>query len=240
MRLVQAILIDLDDTLYPQQQFLDQAWDVVASTAAENGIDYERLRSALRTVCAQGSAKGDIIDRALMIVGARPALTETLVDAFQRFTPASLDPYPEVASALSRLGRDYALAIVTDGNPAQQRAKLQSTGLRRYFDVVICSDDDGRAARKPSPIPFQRACDTLGVSIAKTIMIGDSPHKDIAGACNLGMASIRVTTGEYAARPDLPGAMPTLRCDAFRDTPAAVAALEWEMATRRGSVGAPA
>jgi len=195
---VDAVLFDLDDTLFEQRVWLDGAWRRVAAAAAANyGIDADALFAALRHVAAEGSDRGRIIDRALERVGASSVRVQPLVDAFRAHRPTALPPYPGIGIALARLRACVPLALVTDGDPGIQRTKLDALGLTEVFTAVVVSDEMGREARKPDPAPFLRALDALAVSPDAAVVVGDRPDKDVAGAHAAGMRAIRVRTGEY-------------------------------------------
>lgn len=202
---VRAVLVDLDDTLYPQAEFLDTAWRAVAAHGATRGLDPDALLGALREETAGGSARGGLIDRALERIGAPARHVRPLVAAFRAVRPAELTPYPGVVRALAALRTRVPVGLVTDGDVTGQRSKLAALGLADCFDVVVFSDEAGRAFRKPHPAPFRRALTGLGLPAPDVVMIGDRPDKDIAGALAAGMRAVRVTTGEYATRPDHPG-----------------------------------
>lgn len=220
--MVQAVLVDLDDTLYPQSEFLEAAWQAVAALARERGVDSENLLTALRATAAKGSDRGRIIDRALAAIGcpADAALLKPLVAAFRAACPPRLSPYPGVVEALVRLRRRVPLALITDGEVNGQGRKLCALGLAGAFDTVVFSDTWGREFRKPHRRPFEVALRRLAVTAEGAVMIGDRPDKDIAGAAGLPMRAIRVRTGEYAHRPDHPGTWMTAA-----DFPAALALL---------------
>lgn len=203
---VRAVLVDLDDTLYPQAAFLDVAWRTVAERGAVLGLDRDRLLDALRADAAAGSARGGIIDRALERIGApRPHPVAALLAAFRATDPVTLAPYPGAVAALAALRGRVPVALVSDGDVPGQLRKLAALGLAGSFDVVVLSDRAGRAHRKPHPRPFRDALGALGVEARHAVMIGDRPDKDVAGAIGAGLRAIRVGTGEYAARPDHPG-----------------------------------
>jgi putative hydrolase of the HAD superfamily len=202
--MIQAVLFDLDDTLYPQAAFLDAAWTAVAAAAAPYGIDPDAFHAALTAVAAEGSDRGRIIDRALRRIGAGGVPVEPLVAAFRACAPARLPPHPGALEALAELRTVVPTGLVTDGETGGQRAKVRALGLDGLFDVVVYSDDLGRDRRKPHPAPFQHALALLGVPAAAAVMIGDRPDKDVAGAAAVGLRAIRVRTGEYANRPDQP------------------------------------
>jgi putative hydrolase of the HAD superfamily len=200
---IEAVLFDLDDTLFDQRAWLTGAWLAVAEAGERLGLDAARLHAALVEVAAEGSAKGGIIDRALTRVGATLDVGP-LVAAFKAHRPPRLSPYPDADAALARLGRRVALGLVTDGDPGIQRSKLRALGIAGRFDAVVLSDELGRDRRKPHPAPFLAALDALGVEPGRAAFVGDRPDKDIAGGNGVGMRTVRVRTGEYAALPDEP------------------------------------
>ena len=206
-----VVLFDLDDTLYPQRSWLTGAWRAVATRAADFRVEPDALLRALLAVASEGSDKGKIVDRALGLVGARDVPVEPLVEAFRSHAPERLDTYPGTHRALTRLSRESRLGLVTDGDPAIQRNKLRALGLGNRFETIVFSDELGREHRKPDPRPFKVALAQLGAEPTDAVFVGDRPEKDIAGAQALGMRAIRVRTGEFATRPDVPSPWASVR-----------------------------
>lgn len=225
---IATVLCDLDDTLFPQADWLDGAWQAVAAAAAERGIAHgESLLAALRQGAAAGSARGGIIDRALAAVGVAARAdgssagpVEDLVAVFRAYRAPHLTPYPGAAQALARLRERVPVAVITDGDPGIQEGKLVSLGLLDAVDCVIISDRYGRESRKPHPEPFRRALAALATEPAHAVCIGDRPDKDIAGAAALGIRTVRVRTGEYAEMPDT--VEPWATCATFVEAAAVV------------------
>jgi putative hydrolase of the HAD superfamily len=210
---IDAVLFDLDDTLYAQREWLDGAWRTVAERATAWGVDPGTLGRALRSVATLGSDRGGIVDTALRLLGRPDVPVAPLVDAFRSYAPARLEPYPGVTEALDALRRAVPLALVSDGYPPGQRAKLTALGLTCFFHAVVLSDELGRAHRKPDPLPFDIALRRLGVDAADAVYIGDRPTKDVVGATTAGLAAVRVRTGEWVNEPDDPrtwASVPTL------------------------------
>ncbi|MGY1696550.1 HAD family hydrolase [Geodermatophilus sp. SYSU D00814] len=206
-----AVVVDLDDTLYPQAAHLAGAAADVAAAAAAAGLDGARVHAALLRELAAGSDRGGTIDRALLAVGVPagdvPGLVAPLVAAFTAHAPASLTPYPGVARALADLGAAVPVGCLTDGNPAVQAAKLAATGLLPLLPEVLVTDTlGGRAARKPAPEGLRVLAGRLGVPADRVLVIGDRPGKDVAVAAAVGARAVRVRQGEYAAAPDEPRA----------------------------------
>lgn len=203
--MIEAVLFDLDDTIFPQSAWLSGAWEVVAR-AAPPGVDREALHRALVEIASEGSDRGRIIDRALERVGAAEVDVVPMVDAFRSHTPSALTAYPGAVTGLANLRRLVPIGLVTDGDVGIQQAKLAALGLAEAFDVVIFSDWLGREQRKPHPAPFLAALESLGVAPSAAVHVGDRPGKDVAGAVAAGLLAIRVCTGEYASQPSPPEA----------------------------------
>lgn len=215
-----GVVVDLDDTAYPQAAYLRGAARAVARAAGRAGLDAAGVRRALDAELAAASDRPGTIDRALAACGVPPeraaVLVPELVAAFVGYRPRRLPTYPGVPAALAALRARYPLACLTDGNPAVQRAKLAATGLATAFDAIVITDElGGRAARKPDPRGLRRAAELLGLPVGDLVVIGDRPAKDVAVALAVGARAIRVGTGEYADAPDEPAA--TLRVGALPD-----------------------
>jgi putative hydrolase of the HAD superfamily len=200
---IEAVVFDLDDTLYPQREWLGGCWQAVADeSAARDGVDRDRMHEALVRIASEGSDRGRIIDRALEAIGRPDVDVAPLVSAFLAHRPSSLQPYPGAVEAVAAIRRAVPVALVTDGDPDLQRAKLALLGLDGAFDAVVLSDELGREHRKPSPEPFLRALEALRAQSPTSVVVGDRPDKDVAGAAAAGLRAVRVLTGEYARVPD--------------------------------------
>ncbi len=226
--MISAVLFDLDDTLFEQREWLAGAWTAVAEApgAPRGPAFYE----ALVTIAAEGSDRGQIIDRALEHVGAEDVAIEPLVSAFRRWTPDALTPYPGAREAVDALRARVPVALVSDGDPGLQRHKLSALAMAHAFDAVVLSDELGRSFRKPHPAPFLTAARLLGVDPSCCVMVGDRPDKDVCGALAAGLiGTVRVRTGEYALQPDGAGCLTSVPDIAA----AAVWLLDRVVATRR-------
>ena len=206
-----GVVVDLDDTLYPQADYLAGAAAAVGTAATAAGLDGAAVHRALADLLAAGSDAGSTVDRALLAVGVPPgdlaALLPPLVVAFTQHRPARLDPYPGVPEALAELAAVAPLACLTDGNPVIQDAKLAATGLLPLLPVVVVTDRlGGRATRKPHPAGLLEAARLLGLAPDRLLVIGDRPGKDTAVAAAVGARAIRIRQGEYASAPDSPPA----------------------------------
>jgi putative hydrolase of the HAD superfamily len=200
---VNAIVVDLDDTLYPQSQYLACAVRATSERARELGV--EGFEPAFLNALEEGSDKGGRIDAALLSLGTAPdrvkELVPDLVEAFTGCTPApgELTFYPGAREALVR-ARDLGhVILVTDGAPRIQRAKMASLDVLDLVDTVVITDEfGGREFRKPDTRALATTLSELELEPGDCVFVGDRPGKDVEVARRLGLASVRVRTGEYA------------------------------------------
>jgi putative hydrolase of the HAD superfamily len=73
---------------------------------------------------------------------------------------------------------------------ARYREDFAEWGAARCFDAYVTSLDVG--FRKPHLAMFKRALELLGADATESVMIGDSPSKDVAPAKALGMQTVLV------------------------------------------------
>ncbi|MDE6549727.1 MAG: YjjG family noncanonical pyrimidine nucleotidase [Muribaculaceae bacterium] len=89
---------------------------------------------------------------------------------------------------LKDLSKKYLIGVLTNGFTEAQYRKLHSTGLDRYIQRMVISDEIG--IQKPDARIFRYAEQETGAIAETTIMIGDNPDNDIQGALNAGWQAI--------------------------------------------------
>lgn len=100
--------------------------------------------------------------------------------------------------ALHDAGRQIAVATTDDRRPTE--ATLAGLGLADLIADIVCGDDDGPT--KPDPATLIGVSERVGVEIARTAMVGDTPADlSMARAAGAGR-SIGVRSG-VASEADL-------------------------------------
>lgn len=127
---------------------------------------------------------------------ADDALAVELMQTFQRRRRAIFTLFPETLAVLQHLRRRYRLAIITNGAPDIQRAKIAGARLEVYFDAIVVSGEVG--VGKPDARVFQSALDQLDVTTAQAMMIGDNIIRDVWGAQQMGMRGVWVNRDDTA------------------------------------------
>ncbi|MEX0708293.1 MAG: YjjG family noncanonical pyrimidine nucleotidase [Woeseia sp.] len=96
--------------------------------------------------------------------------------------------YPGALEVLEALAESASLALVTNGLGEVQRARIERTGIRSYFDAIVISAEVGTA--KPAQDIFNIAFDQLGAPQKETaVMVGDNLASDIRGGTNYGIST---------------------------------------------------
>lgn len=187
---IRAVVFDLDDTLYPEVEFVHGGYQAVAEAVRQqHGIEiYEELAELF-----EGGQRGDLFTPVLRkhLRNVEETYVKTLVEIYRKHEPA-LHSFPEVESTLRKLKASYRLAIISDGILAVQERKLTALGLRHYFDVVIFTGQWGREAWKPNTRSYDFVLGSINISGPESVYVGDNPTKDFYGARIAGMHTIRV------------------------------------------------
>jgi len=208
-----AIIFDLDDTLYDERQFVYSGFKAVAQyLAGSYGLNDQKLFLRMQQLlCEEG--RGTIFDRVLQDNGLDTSLVSTLVEVYRSHKPV-LELYPDAWEILRdfkgsipdlkgstwesapEIARDLKfeikLGLITDGAARVQWNKIKALGLEDLMDIIIVSDDFGTECWKPSPVPYQRVMDKLGVAPESCVYIGDNPEKDFVTARKLGWQTVRI------------------------------------------------
>ncbi|HCP40716.1 MAG TPA: noncanonical pyrimidine nucleotidase, YjjG family [Cryomorphaceae bacterium] len=84
--------------------------------------------------------------------------------------------------------RGYKMHIITNGFTESQTIKFTESGLKHYFDLLLCSDEVG--VNKPEPKIFRAALSRTRAKRKESLMIGDNLIADCIGARNQGIDQV--------------------------------------------------
>jgi putative hydrolase of the HAD superfamily len=188
-----AVLLDLDDTLYPERDFVRGGFRAAAALLAERiPRDADELFRLFLDHFQRG-VRGSVFDAVLaeLNVPRDATLIDELVRAYRLHEP-QLTLFPEVDRLLKILWPRYGLGILTDGPADVQRRKVKALDLQHRVEAIVYSDDFGREHWKPSPIPYLELLRRLHVEPSHAVYVGDNPKKDFVGARRLGLQTVRI------------------------------------------------
>jgi putative hydrolase of the HAD superfamily len=131
-------------------------------------------------------------------------LYKECVSLYRKEQTRNLVPYLGVEETLSFLkSSGFCMGIVTDAHLPDASLRLEKTGLSRFFDHVVTHEMTG--AHKPSTLPFLCALVRMKATARETLLVGDSPRRDIAPGVVLGMSTVYARYGDRFSRPTLDG-----------------------------------
>lgn len=204
--LPRAMLLDLDDTIIEFASSAAPCWrDVCEKFAPACGVAPERLLETLDAYRAwfwsdperhrlgrlnMAAARRHVVGETLRRLGIdRPALIPAIADAFAEARDAALRLFPEALGVLKWLGdRGVALALITNGESGEQRAKIERFGLAPFFHYIQVEGEFG--AGKPEARVYEHVLRTLRVPPAEAWMVGDNLEWDVKGAQQVGIFGI--------------------------------------------------
>lgn len=192
-----ALILDLDDTLYPREHYVQSGLMAVARYLHESH-NVPSVKAFVAMSAARRERKGQEFQAVCARYALPATLVPSLVDIFRAHRPVLQLPVT-TAAALARLrANGWQMAILTNGLPSVQRLKIEALGLSGLVRHVVCADEHAQGG-KPSPVVFHEVLRRLALPADRVVMVGDDAACDIAGAKAVGLKSIRL-----AAAPRLP------------------------------------
>lgn len=215
---VEAVLFDLDDTLFAHREAVDEA--VIATLEAmeragdvpavaeeqarwreleehhynrylSGELDYrEQRRERVRDFLAPyGTAVED---------AAAEAWFEQWVQRYRAAFRLHADALP-CLDVLEQRIPGVRFGIITNGDLAFQTAKLEALGIEQRFAHLITSGELGIA--KPDPRIFEIAAERFGLRIEECAYVGDRLRTDAIGAAKAGMTGVWLDRGHVVPEP---------------------------------------
>ena len=182
---LEAVVFDLDDTLYSEKEYVKSGYAAVASI-----LPYvENAKEKLWEAFVQGKPAIDHLLHSEEIYSEE--VKQKCLDIYRYHQP-TIHLYDEVIDIFAQLRKkDLRIAILTDGRPEGQRAKIKALGLEELVDCFIITDELGGVGyRKPNQTAFVKMKETLNVEFEKMCYIGDNIDKDFIAPDLLGIRSI--------------------------------------------------
>ena len=194
------VLVDLDDTLLDRKRSFER-WSI--AFAVDNNLPVSPTVAVLQDIDENGYRPRDAfvaaVNRAFGVWGDHAAAEAAFREDIVRYLPP-LDI--EVVRALSDVRlRGWRVAIVSNGDAAQQMAKIARSGLSELVDASVISGQVG--LRKPDPRIFRLAAERCAVTLVGAWMIGDDVVADIGGAQAVGLRTVWIRHGRPWP-PDVP------------------------------------
>lgn len=95
--------------------------------------------------------------------------------------------------------KHYELHIISNGFIDPTNCKIDSAGIREYFQTITSSEEVG--VNKPNPKVFSFALEKAQAQNSESAMIGDNLKADVIGALNAGMTPVLYRDGKVRSNP---------------------------------------
>lgn len=223
MREVQAIIFDLDDTLWEVGPVIVRAEHVMRAFLAEQ---YPRVLEfhtpeSMRDLRARMAMEHPAMRHdftwlrleSLRRLAREADYPESMAEeAFAAFYRArnEVTLFDDVLPALERLCGRFRLFAASNGN-----ADLEAIGLARFFESALAAREAGML--KPDPRIFTLLLERAGLDPAQALHVGDDALADVEGARRAGVTPVWINRagGEWP----LPTAAPPLTVRTLGELP---------------------
>jgi putative hydrolase of the HAD superfamily len=207
--LPKALLIDLDDTILvdsgntadcwreacaaclPPPSACDPTalWEAIERTRQWFWAEPERHRVGRLDL---DEARREVVRISLAELAADASgLAEKIASAYGVMREEKIQPFPGAVETIHWL-RDHGcrLALLTNGDGAAQRKKVDRFRLGELFDLILIEGELGFG--KPDPRIYQMALERLAVSAGETWMVGDNLEWEVVSPKRLGITCVWV------------------------------------------------
>ncbi len=178
---LKGVIFDLDDTLYPEKEYVKSGYKAVSDYL---GGGYE---DRLWDFFEEGKPAID----ELLIELDRTAEKDVVLNVYRNNKP-DIHLYEGVVELIDKLKKKcIKVGIITDGRPEGQRNKLDALELWNKIDDVIITDELGGVQfRKPCDIAFRIMLTRWRLNPADVVYVGDNLQKDFQAPQQLGMKRV--------------------------------------------------
>ncbi len=191
-----VVLLDADGTVFDYERAEATA---LAAASADLGLEFDSTKDTVtyRRINAEiwrRFEEGDISAAELSLERFRLFLSElkeeadaaTMSERYLEHLAGAGFLIDGAAEVVADLAPRVRLVLITNGLARVQRPRFESSGLGRYIEQLVISDEVG--SRKPESEIFARALEPFGgMARAEALMVGDSLTSDIRGGINYGL-----------------------------------------------------
>tara|TARA_Y100000591_G_scaffold331958_1_gene367561 strand:+ start:1401 stop:2069 length:669 start_codon:yes stop_codon:yes gene_type:complete len=180
-----AIIFDLDDTLYKEIDYVMSGFKAVSTFVAgkTNQNHNLLLKNLILNYNADLNPFLSLIDKYSLDITIKE-----MKNIYRSHIP-TIQMDMNTKNILTILKRRNELrGLMTDGRTIQQRNKIKSLGLEQYFSDILISGEFG--SEKPNIANYSYFMKNENNLNTKYFYIGDNPKKDFKSANELGWITI--------------------------------------------------
>jgi putative hydrolase of the HAD superfamily len=218
--MIRAIVLDLDDTLYLERDYVRSGFNDVAAYLEDRGLANSAEIFAFLWAGFEAGERRHAFDSLLRRwpqIG-RVEDVEALVARYRQHFPNIKLREPAAFADLMAL--DLRVGLISDGWPPAQRAKLDALGIKSSFASKVLTGDWGGRYGKPHHRAFTTMEQELSLSSSELVYVADNPTKDFIAPNERGWLTWRIRMPgqlHHALEPNGSIAAPGLELPSLQD-----------------------
>jgi putative hydrolase of the HAD superfamily len=187
----QQLVFDLDDTLFPESDFVRSGF-----RAVDQWISEKYSTSGFFDIAWSFFVSGKrekIFDLTIENLNIKNTtdLIKDLLTTYREHKP-TISLFEDAEWAINYFGSRQDLGLITDGYLVTQENKVEALGIKPFFKTIIFSDAYGSQNWKPSPFPYLKAMELMNCPGENCVYVGDNPKKDFVSAKELGWVTVQI------------------------------------------------
>jgi len=184
---IEALIFDLDDTLYPENEYATRALYLIADYIGnEFNLDKDFVYKLMIYVKSDDRFKHKRFETILEMLHIN--LEFDAIFNLYRNADVEISPFPDAIKLMDYLLRNnYKIGLITNGDSMLQRNKLRLLKLYKCFNSIIITDELGTEYRKPNSYTLNMMANDFNIDVDKCIFIGNDYETDIRAAIDAGM-----------------------------------------------------
>lgn len=193
--MLKVLVFDLDDTLFPEQQFV-----LSGLQAVSKWLEHQYKISNFFEIAWQYFQAGErktIFNQVLTSLGIayQPELIQVLLEIYRNHQP-QISLHKDAEWVFDYFKAEKKFGLITNGLLTTQQTKVRVLGIASYFDAVVYCGAFCPEYWKPSQYPYLKLMELTGYNSSDYLYVGDHPFKDFIAAKQLGWTTVRI------CRPD--------------------------------------
>ena len=192
MKNVKAIIFDAYGTLFDVNSAAEKCkdkigdkWENFATFWRTTQLEYTWLRSLMKRHKDFLQITEDSLDKSMRAFSIDPSMKNELLNLYK-----VLSPFKEVPETLKKLkGRNFKLAILSNGTPSLLDELVKSNNLDKLFDDIFSIEEVG--IYKPDSRVYDIPIKKYKIKNSEVIFLSANTW-DVSGAGNYGYQSIWV------------------------------------------------
>ncbi len=210
--MLKAVFFDLDDTLEDRDEARKAVKGKLSSRVEKefgiNGKEFFKIFKKAEYEFVGVSSNPKDYNRKVWLretlkrmgVRASESKIKELERLYWKTVFAKIKTFPDTKDVLRKL-EAYKRIMVTDSdgclNNYIKNNKIRILGLRKYFDLIVTSNDTGK--NKPDKSLWRKGLKKFNLKPSECIMIGDKPEMDLKPTKEMGMKTVWMKKGRWAS-----------------------------------------